>query len=651
MKTELVNFVDSLSPEVFSYNLELDEGLYILVDLDDDGKLLNFKKGVYKKKNNKKEEEKDKKKSEPQEEIELSFSEKNSMNENFVLDDIDWKKSLDIQVNIQPVSPAKIFNSDKKIFGASCSGFALSFNKKNLYDNKVFRKDEVNVSLIQYFKGAGRYIKEENENHTLWFHKFKSFCCNSLIPLLFEMKEFIVASENFKVNVFYNEPTLSDFQLLYEPYVTNSVFNKDEYKSDPIGEEKIIYNIADSLSSFNPSKTFLKHKTAPFEFNLRVNGEEAKKVWQFFNLRSRILPNPLPIFIDYKELNDEVVKIINEDKKIGYKEILRKLFESPNLKSDLGNYYLLFFLKGEIVDLDLVPSFQYEVKNMSIEEVFPLGGTQKKVISNIFEFEREVVSKIFDGVLVSTFEDGGLTVRYFFDFADKQSKNLLKGLIDNLKRKNKNFYNLLPQVLKYRKAFYDYIYKAKKDTIQSPIFHDIMLKGVLDDLRVSTINNDKEYDIKTKLNIWFSLYYYFDNPQNQNNMVQEQLSLLEQTRKIGQDDNEKIKTDTEFAFAVGQLVRYLLSKSEVGDRTHALLEPFLQKSDIVQLKLAIARAFDTYKHAIAFYKGDTRYTFDRLMDNVMNYPHKITNLKELLPYILGGYFAESVFKKQIEQQS
>lgn len=631
MKTELVNFVESLSQEVLSYNLELDEGLYILVDLYDDGKL-GFKKGVYKKKNDKKEEKQDKKKTEVQAQTELDFSQQTALNKEHEFDDMDWKKCLDIQINIQPVSPAKIFNSDKKIFGASCSGFALSFNKKNLYSNKVFRKDEVAISLVQYFKGAEKYVKAENENHVSWYNKFKLFCCNGLISFLLEMKEFKDAGENFKVNIFFNAPEISDYQLLYEPYVTNSVFNKDEYKSDPI--DGIIYNIADSLSSFNPSKTFLKHKTAPFEFNLRINGEEAKKVWQFFNLRGRILPNPLPIFIDQKELNDDVVKIINENKKIGYKEILRKLFESPNLKSDLGNYYLLFFLKGEIIDLDFVPAFQYEIKDMTIEEVFPLGGTQQKAITNIFEFEREIANKMLNGQLVSDTKDGGLWLRYFGDVEFKP------------KYMTHNTYN---QLLKYRKAFYDYIYKAKIEAIQPAMFHDIMLKGVLDDLKASTVSNDKEYDLKTKLNIWFSLYYYFDNPKQHKNMVQEHLSLLERTRKIGQQDNERIETDIEFAFAVGQLVRYLLGKSEVGDRTHALLEPFLQKSDAVQLKLAIARAFDTYKHAIVFYKGDTRYTFDRLMDNVMNYSQTSINLKELLPYILGGYFAESVFKKQTEQ--
>jgi CRISPR-associated protein Csh1 len=394
---------------------------------------------------------------------------------------------------------------------------------------------------------------------------------------------------------------------------------------------------------------------------------EAVSIWKFFELvGNNVLPNPLPIFIDEAELpngekigekiNKEVIRVIQEqgERKLTYSQILKKIYDTPTYRSSLSNYYLMFFQfisqKGfRVIDLDFVPSFQYEIKDIAIEEIFPLGGTQQKIISNIFEFEREVVSKIFDGILVSTFENGGLTVRYFFDFADKQSKNLLKGLIDNLERKNKSFYSLLPQVLKYRKAFYDYIYKSKREAIRSLMFHDIMLKGVMDDLRVSTLNNDKEYDLKIKLNIWFSLYYHFDNPKNYKSMTQEQLSLLERTRKIGQQDNERLETDTEFAFAVGQLVRYLLSKSEAGDRTHALLEPFLQKSDIVQLKLAIARAFGTYKHAIAFYKGDTRYTFDRLMDNVMNYPQTAINLKELLPYILGGYFAESVFKKQIEQ--
>lgn len=612
MRTELVNFVNSLSPEVFSYNLELDEGLYIFVDLDDDGNLLSFEKGVHKKRE---------RKEKPETELE----------EQYDLTPDFWQKCLAIQINAQPVSPAKIFNPIKKIFGASCSGFALCFNKKNLYTDKMFRKEEVEISLKEYFKGAEKYIKPDYENHVLWFGKFKSFCTTNLINFLLETPEYVEAKELFKVNIFLKDPEVIDYQLIYEPYMANSVFNKDEYKLEI---EEIVYNVADSLSSFNASKAFLKHKTAPFEFNYRISGEEAKAIWQFFNIRGRLLPNPLPIFIEYNELNNEVVKIINEDKKISYKEILEKIFDSPQHRGDLGNYYLLFFLKGEIIDLDFVPSFQYGTNDMAIEEVFPLGGKQQKIIKNIFEFEREVANRMLNGQLISGTKDGGLWLKYFGDVKFKP------------KYMTHNTYN---QLLKYRKAFYDYVYKSKRESIQSFMFHDIMSKGILDDIIADEYkekNHTKEFSIKEKINIWFSLYYYFDNPKNNNSMVLANQNLLEKIRKISRDDNERIQHDNEFAFAVGQLVRHLLKQSEVGERTHALLEPFLQKSEVGQLKLAIARAFDTYKHAITFYKGDTRYEFDRMMDNVMNFPPSTTNMKELLPYILGGYFSETVFKKQ-----
>jgi len=74
----------------------------------------------------------------------------------------------------------------------------------------------------------------------------------------------------------------------------------------------------------------------------------------------------------------------------------------------------------------------------------------------------------------------------------------------------------------------------------------------------------------------------------------------------------------------------------------------LQKTQCDKLKLAIARAFDTYKHAFKFYKGDvTRYEFDRIMGDVMGYETQ-ANMKGLLPMILAGYFSETIFKKEIE---
>jgi CRISPR-associated protein Csh1 len=203
----------------------------------------------------------------------------------------------------------------------------------------------------------------------------------------------------------------------------------------------------------------------------------------------------------------------------------------------------------------------------------------------------------------------------------------------------------------YRKSIYDYIYKSKTQAITDKMFQDMMRKSIMDDIKHDK-QEDKEYRIKEKLNIWFSMYNYFTNSKTNENMVNKTQELFEKLKTIAGSENnaEFIKNDDEFAFAAGQLIRTILNKSESGERSHALLEPFLQKTECGKLKLAIARAFDTYKHAFKFYKGDAnRYEFDKIMSNVMGYETK-TNMKDLLPMILAGYFSETIFKKEKEKE-
>ncbi|MDX2305282.1 MAG: hypothetical protein NW226_20905 [Microscillaceae bacterium] len=660
MKTEIVNFVKDLPQEVFSYNLSLDEGLYIFVDLDEEGNLISFEKGVYKKPKPKTAEKKEKPKKAKKDESSL-FPQENSEEETEM--NPFFKKCLARLTNSSMLTANKRYNQSFEIG----SPFGIGFKKDILLESidaktgktKGYPETVINEKIKGYFEVAETFIDKDNQEHQDWFNSFSNFCKQNLIKFSKEMLEKNKAKAIF---IFLNKPTENDFESAYQKYLSErGVFNKPK-SAIKFNDKK--YQVSDTLNVFSKEKMFLEHKTAPFELNMLIDSSDAVDIWKFFELVGRrnedgnkVLPNPCPIFIDKKELNGKVISILKENGKTTYSEIIKKIFESPDTKSDLGNYYLLFFQfvsqKGfRVFDLDFVPSFQYEIKDMQIEEIFPLGGKVAKKIKNVFEFEREITSKIFDGVLVSTYEGGGITARYFFDFNDKQSKNQIKGIISYLEKNKKNFNNILTQVLKYRKAFYDYVYKSKRESIQDFVFQDIMLKGILDDLRADEYkdrNHTKECSIKEKLNIWFSLYNYFDfnNSKTNNDMINKTRVLLEQTKKVAEDDTLSLKNDEEFAFASGQLIRYLLGQSEAGDRTHALLEPFLQKTDANLFKLAIARAFDTYKHAIPFYKGNTRYAFDRIMCEVMGFEPDTTNLKDLLPFILAGYFSETIFKKII----
>lgn len=608
MIQEIVNFIDHLekkSPDVFTENLELKEGIYVF--LEKEGNELVIK------------------------------------NENTLKVDKDternelYEKFMKLTVNTEMLNAMKSFNSGPKVYIAIGSPFGIALNAKAL---KAKGDEKLNAASDAYFKAARKYIREENEQHNAWCEELKCFVKTKMINYLKSDEENRKAKDQYMFYFFMKEPKLEDYQEIQVRFLSEKLFNKDKFNIKT--EKGEIFGIADSLSGFNDSKEFLKHKTSPIELNYRVTGIDVQKLHQFFQLqqKNKILPNPFPLFIDEQELSENTVKFFNKNKKAGHQEIIEELLKK---KKDLQNYYLIYFNNREkgsrIVDLDFIPVFRYEIADINLQEPFPLRGKFKSLlVTNIFDFQQNILNKIFNGQLIVPTKSGSLWVRYFDDMEAKPEYGYATDTIVNL------FYM-------YKMAIYDYVYKSKTQAITDRMFQDMMRKSILDD-----IAHDKEYEktyrIKEKMNIWFNLFNYFANPKIQENMVNKTRELLEKLKQIAKSENSEnhIQSDDEFAFAAGQLIRTILNKSESGERSHAMLEPFLQKNHCDKLKLAIARAFDTYKHAFKFYRGDKRYGFDKIMDNVMGCKTE-TNMKDLLPMILAGYFSETIFTKEIESQS
>ena len=172
---------------------------------------------------------------------------------------------------------------------------------------------------------------------------------------------------------------------------------------------------------------------------------------------------------------------------------------------------------------------------------------------------------------------------------------------------------------------------------------EMFMESIIDDLR-----HDEEFkktaQIRKKLSLWFGLQPLFDNNSNTNSMANKTVELQMKIREIAQTESFHIATDDEFAFAAGQLIWKLLIQSESANRSHALLEPFLQKTEPVLFKQAIASTFNMYKYKFVLYP--TKYEFDKLFSEVMGYEPIFSNMKEHQPMILAGYFSESIFKKQ-----
>ncbi len=182
--------------------------------------------------------------------------------------------------------------------------------------------------------------------------------------------------------------------------------------------------------------------------------------------------------------------------------------------------------------------------------------------------------------------------------------------------------------------------------INQHMFYDIMKQMIIDDIRNDEITNKKTNDIIRKLNIWFSLWDFFSNNKSNNlKMASKILQHQKRIREIRESKSDShIQIDEEFAFAVGQIIYYLLSKSRAGELTHAALEPFLQKTDSKELKKTIANTINAYKHEIDFGQG----RFEKLASEIMDYDLD-GNLKDLMPIILAGYFSKSLIYEKSEK--
>jgi CRISPR-associated protein Csh1 len=396
------------------------------------------------------------------------------------------------------------------------------------------------------------------------------------------------------------------------------------------------------MTTFASKKPFLSHQTSFFKkgVNTRLTDDDALSLKKFeILLANKVLPSPiLPIFIDKSEFknNSEIVSIFNNEgeRKFSYPQLLKKIYEKEEQRV-LGNYYLLNISRGVVNDFDFVSSFQYKL-DLKIENIFrakPKGEEIPTInIRTIFGFENNIATKIFNNALVTKYGDKGFGYKYFDEIKvrDEDGGNEIANLI-----------------LRFRKAFYDYIYKSRKQAITSIMFDEIMWVSIVSDIKQDEYKDNyhtKETSIKEKLNIWFNLRNSFNNNKNSKNMVNQTVELTKKLRSIIKNDDQHIATDEEFAFASGQIIYKLLLQSESSNKTHAMLEPFLQKREIGLFKSSILKTYETYKHAFKIYP--VKYGFDKIIGEVLGGKSVEMNMREFMTLVIAGFFSPSIFKEE-----
>lgn len=651
MIRELVNFTQNLDENFKNLGVKPKEGLHILLKLieEDDTLVLDLKNVQY----------------------EIYTKNKKIPEESDFL-----KKCKFLSLNAWYISTDKCLDLPAKGI-QSCSPYSVGF-KPDFFNgggqnvkNKEKNKAAIPKRFVNYFEKvlvllpnqqneekckifSNFFIKKEYENLLQQiqegFSQKRDEIDNQIIRLKNQQAQSKekIDKENLKIDVsnlelqknafrilsdtdyiiFYLDESLEDYKEAHQKYLADKLFNVADYNTKP-NEKGEIFGISGFFNSIDSggNKPFLMHQTATFDISGRISDKEAKFLYEFEQVLPRkILPKPLPIFIFNEELQNEVIGLFkNNDYKVGYKEIIEKLWDK--YEADFGNYYLLYYdnTKDGLVfkDFDFVSKFEYELKeeNNQVWEISNLFDIREKEhskdlkiyqkLSNVFDLERLV----FNALLSDKYNK----LDYFND-------------LDSASYDKRDFTFLA--FSKYRKAVYDYVYKSKRQSIQHTAFSEMVFNGIKDDIK-----HNRSFGIKEKLNIWFSLYEKFNFNYNPN--TQTMASKLKDYQQFV-DELAEGKANTEeasaeqFAFAAGQVIDYVLNKSKSENKSYQLLEPYLQHAKCSEFLKSFANDIARYKHEI----NDFELRFKNVSSFVLSYDTN-TNMKTLLPQILAGVFAKS----------
>jgi len=593
MLRELINFTASLDESFKSLGSQPKEGLHILINIKSGKKkptldLDNLQHEQYSKKQ----------KAPPS-----TFLNKcKLLHQNAWF--LDPNKCLDL--------PAKSIHT--------CSPFVVAFKKEHLQggakyiENQRRKKPQIYERFGNYFDKALALLgdKAKTEKYKLFEQFFtKNAFSRVLTKIEREYKKRGNPLEDSSYILFYLNLPLKTYQKAYRKYLDDNLFNTASYNTAPDPEGRI-FGTCDFMNRYNARMPFLMHQTATFDISGRISSDDARLLNDLKNIfPNKTLPNPLPIFVYREELQRKVISIFKESGfKFKYREIMQKLWED-NVE-DVADYYLLFWNNTkdgvEFSDFDFVSRFEYWLPEpITIKNHFEFRnyGEKKNQITNIFELE--------DQILKPLIQNKYRTLHYFGD-PDKNSYDELE----------LTFFTYC----KYRKAVYDLVYKSRKNTLNGHIFREMIFNSILDDLK-----NDKGYQIRHKLNIWYTFHDFF-NPKQNTNMADKLKDYQHFVQALIAEEPLTDISDEKFAFAAGQVIKYILKKSKSDDNSYNLLDPYLQQSKCNEFKKAIAHEFGRYSHEI-FSRN-----FEKVAAFVLSYETN-SNIRNYLPQILSGAFSKN----------
>ncbi|MBM7012249.1 MAG: type I-B CRISPR-associated protein Cas8b/Csh1 [Eubacterium sp.] len=398
-------------------------------------------------------------------------------------------------------------------------------------------------------------------------------------------------------------------------YLITKLFNKNDYSTEIDGQ--ILGPPNDNLT-LNPKKPYMEHKTRKIMAPYLLTTQNALVQRMFFDyLMNEANKGNTNLFFDNSVLDSKYNK-----------SGITALKNGEFIEGDFSGFFLQTIVvctqKGDILieieHQDTIVDYKYNLYKPFVysnvleddvtDEQYRKYGNKKELLAVINE------------VLFSKWLSGNF-------FSDEEQ--IKKINIDSILKKN---------IFLSRDAIFAWLYKGQSKGIES-ILHLVSISIIK-----SSITNGYIGKAVKQFNLMKSLDVYFGG----NDMKEEKdryINIRSNLRsKINQDGDSQIESESEYYYAVGQLVRYYISLNKSKDKNHSLANPFIYVANEGVLKKRLEQLFKKYNYAIKI--NYNRY--NKLYAMIIAY---MTEGKVNSEDIIAGYLSDNLIydSKKSEEEN
>ncbi|MCB2358688.1 CRISPR-associated protein Cse4 [Clostridium estertheticum] len=412
---------------------------------------------------------------------------------------------------------------------------------KNLSDPRIKYKDKEKKRMYELLEE--KYGKSDIDS----IEKQKAWIKSNIFSILNKLK-----NNKSYLKVFL-KADIEEYKKESEKYVVPNIYNNTQFN---VKTEKSTYGLPNDNMGLNQKKPYLDNKTRKNSTPYLVSLEEVILQKKFFDyLYNNVCEGKTNIYI-----SDGYIKCLSNNE---------------NLDDKFSGYFLRV-KKGkevEIHDFDIIVGLDNKLKGLFIDTIILIDYTKfKGLLSDNYGEIKDIstLKMLISDIYFNKF----LTNNYFSDPKDIKL----------------NDFRVKENLIKSRGAFFNWFYKG--DTI--------VIKQIFDKTSMELIKNAicNEYMIKAKeqFNLRCGILDYLIGGEKMADILNGLASSLRE--KINNKQTDKIESDNEYYFAVGQISSYLLSKSKSSKKVHSLINPLLNCKTDEKLKLQLQMLFKKYNYDI-----------------------------------------------------